>query len=212
MKSPELIGSTLLAIAVLFGSCWAGSHQATFSAAEWKAARPAERRKMADDFLQKYDTKGWTVEKLKGLLGEPTYEHDLWCYDISVKGSKPPGIASNEKALEDLELCVSFQEGTVADVGKTSTVKLNEGMTFDSAQWKVTGPSERMKMAANLLNSHILQGKTKQEVGQILGDANRKSDNIEIGYDLGLRMIDHIYLIFVVDSDRKVLDSKIEKH
>jgi hypothetical protein len=216
MKPSLLIKVSLIAMVPLLATCWmyAQSSQAEFSVSAWKAARPPERRKMADDFLKKYDAKSLTVKKIQELLGKPDYEYAVWAYRINTTDPKLISTSSDSEIFQDLELLVSFQQGVVSAVGLNHPLELEEDKRFDSVQWKASKPAERMRMAASLMNSGILRNKTKQEVQSILGDADEKSNdnNIEIGYDLGLRMIDHMYLVFVVSPDRKILDAKIVEH
>lgn len=212
MKSLKLIRCTLALIAIFLGTCSGGSHQTQFMVGGWKAAPPAERRKMAEDFLKKYDTKGFTVEEIKDLLGEPDYVDDWWSYDISIRGSGSPETGPDSKAFEDLELRVFFREGIVSDVGLNHPLGLDEDTRFDAAQWKASKPAQRMKMTANLMNNRILENQTKQATQQILGDADRKPNNVEMGYDLGPRILDNLYLVFVLGSDRKILAAKIVEH
>lgn len=212
MASRNWIGSRLVASALLLVTCSAGSHQTDFNPSAWRAAGPVERRKMAEEFLKKYDPRGSTIRETKELLGEPNYEHDLWSYDISIRGSRPTDVVRNIKVFEDLELLISFREGIVSEVGLNHNLNLDEDLSFDSAQWRVATSAERMKMAGNLISTRILRNKSKRDVEKLLGDANRKSEYIEMGYDLGLRVIDHIYLVFLVSFDGKILDAKIEEH
>jgi hypothetical protein len=203
--------TSLLGLVLLLASCGTSS-QTGFDASQWRMAPPGERRVMAKEFLKEYRTKALLVDDVKALLGDPDYEDDNWCYGIGASDSDSSEISSTRRVPRDLELCVSFKNGTVGDVGTTYTIKLTDDAKFNSTQWKASKPSGRIKMARNLIESELLLNKTKDEVRQILGEAERKSDKFEIGYDLGLRVIDHVYLVFVVGPDRKILDAKIEEH
>lgn len=211
MKLFETHLTSLLGLVLVLASCGT-SPQTAFDASQWRMAAPGERRVMAKEFLKEYRTRDLLVDEIKVLLGDPDYEDDNWCYGIGASESDSSEISSTSRVPRDLELCVSFRNGTVGDVGTTYTTKLADDAKFDSTQWKDSKPSGRIKMARNLIESELLLNKTKDEARQILGEAERKSDKFEIGYDLGLRVIDHVYLVFVVGPDRKILDAKIEEH
>jgi hypothetical protein len=162
---------------------------------------------MAQDLLKKNEVRGLSLNELKELLGEPDYEDDNWCYGIA----GDDGTLANRVPL-DLEVCVSFKEGLASDVGTTYSVKLSEDRVFDPTRWRLSKPSDKRAMTRSLIDSEILINKSKKEVQELLGEPGRKSSNLKIGYDLGARFIDHTYLVFVVDSDRKIIDAKIEEH
>lgn len=199
-----------LGLVLLLGSCGT-SAQVPFETQQWKVAAPSQRREMAKDFLKRYRTNDLLVDEIKVLLGEPDYEDDNYCYSIGTSGSDSSNASSAQRIPRDLELCVSFRGGFSVDVGTTYTTKLTEDAQFNSSKWKASNPSEKIRMVRNLLASGLLLKKSKPEVIEILGEAEHKSDNVEIGYDLGPRVIDHVYLIFVVGPDRKILNAEINE-
>lgn len=206
----KLMTVSLLVTALSYGSCQQDSKQIEFTVYGWKAAKPSERRWMAEDFLKKYDVKGLPFAQIKELLGEPSTETDPWHYKLDLKDSAWAKAANrNPDDYKDLELLVHFKGGRVSYSMLNYTFQPPEDLQFDSEKWLTGSPSLRMRMAVNLIQTEVLNGKTKQEVEQSLGRPGRRSENVEFYYDLGLRIMDHQYLLFVVGPDQKVIEAKI---
>lgn len=210
MRPLKLITLSLLSSILLSGSCRQDSRQIEFTASGWKTARLEERRWMAEDFLKKYDLKGQPFADVKELLGEPDIEDDTWHYALDLKDSDwVTSDNRNPQDYKDLALLIHFKSGTVSYLMLNYTFRPPEDLRFDSGQWRTGNPSLRMRMAVKLILSEVLKGKKKQEVEQALGRPEQRSENIEFRYNLGLRIMDIVYLVFVVGPDQKVLEAKI---
>lgn len=206
----KLITLSVLAGTLLSGSCQQDSRQVEFTVSGWKTARPTERRWMAEDFLKKYEVKGLLFAEVKELLGEPDIERDMWQYALDLKDSKWAEAENrNPQDYDNLALLIHFKGGAVSYLMINYTFRPPDDLQFDSKQWQVGNPSLRMRMAVNLIQSKALEGKTKQEVEQVLGRPNERNEHVEFGYNLGPRIMDTVFLVFVVGPDQKVLEAKI---
>jgi hypothetical protein len=223
MKLFKLPGLTVVTLALLVQSCGGIQAQSGFDRSRWSAAAPEERRRMADDFLANHYTKGSTLESIKQQLGEHDFEYDPWIYAIGTNDAKyfksmpssPPieaGLKDDRAVARKLKLYVQFKQGRVSELHLNYSVRLSEDRVFESEKWKTSKALERLRMTASLINSREALGKTKQELSHLLGEPDRKSKNLEIGYDLGRRIIDNVYLTFIVTFSGEVVEARIQEH
>jgi hypothetical protein len=219
-----LIGSILLfalpiltIVFLIFSYGLFFSSSEPFDSTKWKSATEDERRRMADDFLKKYNTIGMTVAQLKEILGPPDYEHDSWMYNLSTSGAPPPGPQTQTVFVKHPRLCVHFKEGAVEKLTVCNGLavhdeEVKDDMQFDPNLWKVSSPADRLKMVESLISSDTLTGRNKGEVKQRLGEPDDQSERHEIEYDLGIRMIDTVTLTFVLDAEGKVTHAQKIEH
>ncbi len=204
-----LIATTLVSISV---GCALIKATQGFSPSRWKAASKDDRRGMAPKFLKTYDTKGLNVEQLKELLGEADYERDVWIYNLSTKGQPPRGPHTSDVFLDFPQLYVHFREGRVEHVAVTDRLELRDEVKFEPELWKSSSPPNRLKMTASLIGSKVLERLLKAEVKQLLGAPDAESEEHQIEYDLGLRMVDTVTLTFTLDQDRRITRAEIIEH
>ena len=184
----------------------------TFSVSRWKTASKDERRLMADDFVRKVDTMGMTVDELKRLLGNPDFEQDFWSYNLSVEGAAPAGPQNIDVFLDHPQLYVQFREGRVETLSVTDGLDLSTDLTFSAPVWRQSKPADRLRMTASLMSDEVLKGLSKQEVEQMMGVPDSKSESHEVEYDLGYRMIDLVTLTFTLDAAGEVVSAKVVEH
>ena len=205
-----------MTLALYFLTCGSSGGE-EFSVSKWKAATKDQRRRMAEDFLKKYNSTGMSLEQVKELLGEPDYEHDSWRYNLSPNGPPPSGAQTEAVFLQHPQLCIHFKEGIVNEVdtchglGEEDDKRKNTA-EFNADLWKKSRPQERLNMLASLLNSGILKGRGKEKVKQVLGNPDAQDEERIIEYDLGFRMLDMVTLTFTLGEGGKVLDAKIIEH
>jgi hypothetical protein len=166
---------------------------------------------MAKSFLSKYTTKGMTLDQLNELLGDPAYETDVWTYNLSTNGPPPPGTHPVKLFLQYPQLYAHFKEGKLDKLSVTYQLDLLDDISFDAGRWKSNERSVRLKMAASLVASGVLIGRTKTDARRVLGDPDSESAKRVISYDLGFRMVDMVTLDFILDKDGRVLEARIHE-
>lgn len=167
---------------------------------------------MANDFLEKYDTRGMTLDELRALLGEPDFGPHAWMYNLSLDGPPPPGRQETSVYYRHPQLYVYFEGLRVHDVRVILADDLREGLTFDSEVWKTSDAPVRRKMSASLIRSGILKSSNKYDVRRILGNPDKEREEEQFEYSLGYRIIDLVTLSFTFDANGKVSEAKIFEH
>jgi hypothetical protein len=184
-----------------------------FTTLKWKQADGySEREQMAENFLKKQDTRGMTLDQLKELLGEPDYGLYVWMYNLGVNGPPPPERQGTQVYYQHPQLYVYFEGLRVRDVRVLLVDGLKEDLKFDSDAWKSSRPTDRLRMAQNLISSETLKSHDKDEVRQTLGDPDEERKYQQVEYALGYRMIDLVTLTFDFDADGKISDARIIEH
>jgi hypothetical protein len=207
----------LTVLFLLFAHSLFSSPFTPFDSAKWKSSDEDERRRMADDFLKKYNTIGMTVEQLKELLGPPDDEHDSWMYNLSLNGAPPDGPQTEDVFLKHPQLCVRFKGGVADGLGVCHGLaeldyQMKDDVQFHPDLWKASNPADRLKMVKSLISSSLVRGWNKEEVRERLGAPDGQSDRHEIEYELGVRMIDTVTLTFVLSDDGKVTNAQKVEH
>jgi hypothetical protein len=212
MKMRFYEAGTAVILATALVGCGLLSASQSFEVLAWKSGSKDERRHMAPDFLKRYQTKGMSVSELKVMLGDPDREYDIRSYDLSASGPPPRGTQNVTVFRKHPQLYVHFKEGRVDRLDFTFGLPLPRGPKFESQLWKVSKPSDRLKMCADLIDSKVLEGVNEHQLTQLLGPPNGKGEKHEIEYDLGFRGIDMVTLTFTLDDNGRVSQAEILEH
>jgi hypothetical protein len=173
-----------------------------FSADRWKEGTTRERYWMADDFLKTIQTEGMTLDDLKSLLGEPDYSHSHLVYYLNENVS--PLTQGQSIYLNRPVLLISLT-GDRVTYARTLAPTETRGKAFDARQWKTAPYSERLRMHNSM---PVLQEMTVDEVIEVLGKADEK----EVNYNLGLRNIDVVTLTFILNREGKTICAEKIEH
>ncbi len=193
----------------LLGCGWA---RPAFTPAAWKAAKPEQRRKLAEAFLRRYDVRTLTLKQVKGLLGMPDSEQDVWRYHLSARGA-PPGGPQPMQVFQDYpQLWLFFEEGAVRDATLSYGLDLKRQKPFSGHAWRRAAPSQRGAMAADLIGRKVLTGKRKQAVLTTLGKPDGANPERVISYDLGWSMVDPVTLDLTVNAQDRVTGGQVLFH